>query len=94
MNQPVLLWIWLSLVCGPDSDVPVRLLGAMHSIDAIFEAAREDYASLGFLKDSVITALCDKSLDRPRRITEVCAQKNIGILPYDSMLYPERLRRI
>ncbi|MCQ2433267.1 MAG: DNA-processing protein DprA, partial [Clostridia bacterium] len=25
---------------------------------------------------------------------EVCAQKNIGILPYDSMLYPERLRRI
>ncbi len=95
MEQTLLYWIWLAEVCGANSALPTKLLTLCGNDPyRIYTMERGDYESLGVLKDTQITALCDKDLHRPQRILEVCARRSIGILPYNSRFYPNRLRLI
>ena len=93
MEENVVYWIWLSLVCGPASKVPGLLLREFGSIENIYSAKAADYRAAG-IHESLITALCDKDLVHAQAIQRLCEQRNIGILTMQNPLYPKRLRRI
>lgn len=88
-------WLWLSLRLSPGSSAIDTVLNH-YSFDAklIFKADRAELAKIPGLKNDVIDALADKSLDETRDIYSWCMTQNIGLLAYDSPLYPERLRSI
>ncbi len=95
MEQSLVYWIWLAEVCGANSPLPALLLERVGCDPRrIYELDRRAYESLCILKDSQITALCDKDLHHPMRLMEVCARRSIGIITYDSSFYPTRLRSI
>lgn len=93
-RKTTLYWIWLAEACGPESALPVQLWSRVRDIEAIYTMTHDDYAALKGIRESQITALCDKDLYRAKRIEEACARHNIGILPLNAPLYPDRLRKI
>ncbi len=93
-EEKTLLWLWLSLICGPGSKSAGRLLDDFGSVADIYEAGQEDYAALPRLGKKLIDALLDKSLDDARQILAFCRNEGVGILTPDSPLYPARLARI
>ena len=91
----ILSWIWLSTrlpVASPYADLLMERF--CHSADAIYKAEREDYEKISELKSEYIDLLSDKSLEEAKKILDWCTQNNVGLLPYDSKFYPQRLRDI
>ena len=90
-----ILWLWLSLVCGPASSVSETLLDAFGgSIEEIYNADKEKYESVAKLPKKTVEALCDKSLNKANEIVAFCKNEGFGILTPDSPFYPARLGRI
>lgn len=88
-----LKYIWLCNAMPTGSAFIKHLFNVFGTIDAIFDAQKKDYKQAG-LKSSDIKALCDKSLEIPKRYLDWCKEQNIGLLFYDDPLYPERLKII
>lgn len=88
-------WLWLSLRISPGSSAGDLVL-AHFSYDAkeIYKASPEALSAIADLKPEIAEALADKDLDETRDIYQWCNANNVGLLAYDSPLYPERLRRI
>ncbi len=90
-----ILWLWLSLVCGPASKAGETLLDAFGgSVEEIYNADRERYETVVGLQKKTINALCDKSLNHANEIIAFCKNEGFGILTPESSLYPARLARI
>lgn len=88
-------WIWLSLCVPPGSKAgDLLLLSFSADAKAIYDAGEEAFENLEGIDKSVIQALLNKDLSEAEEILEYCAVNNIGLLPYNSDLYPSRLRRI
>ncbi len=94
MNQSIIYWIWLAETCGPDSDLPLRLIHTLGGAKEVFCADRDTLAGISFLEPKEIDALCDKNTDRMLRIADTCQAHNIGIIAMTDPLYPRRLRRL
>ena len=91
----ILSWIWLSTklpIASPNVDA--LMTHFEHNADSIYNASSEDYLTVSGLDPKYIDALCDKSLDDARDIYDWCTENNVGLLPYDSKFYPQRLRDI
>ena len=88
-------WLWLSLKLAPGSAVIDQILQHF-SYDAkeVFKASQKELERVPGLKDEQIDVLLDKSLDETKDIYSWCMTQNVGLLAYDSPLYPERLRSI
>lgn len=94
-NSDIVYWIWLSLACSAGSFAPDALFDRFGpSAEKIFDASAEDYESVHGLSKNTIKYLCDKNLRIAIEILQWCKNCNVGIIPYDSEYYPERLRRI
>ena len=89
-----LLWLWLSLACGPASPTAERLLDHFETVEAIYEAGADDYAAVPRIEKRVLEKLTDKSLLTAGEVNAYCQNEGIGILTLDSPLYPSRLARI
>ena len=87
-----LLWLWLSLACGPASPSAERLLEHFETVEAVYGA--DGYDEVPHLEKRVRESLSDKSLDEAREIAAYCRNEGIGLLTLDSPLYPTRLARI
>ncbi|MBQ8288712.1 MAG: DNA-processing protein DprA [Clostridia bacterium] len=88
-------WLWLSLRLSPGSSAIDTVLGHFsYDAKAVFKADRKELEKVLGLKNEVIDALADKSLDETRDIFGWCMTQNVGLLAYDNPLYPERLRSI
>ncbi|MBQ8382131.1 MAG: DNA-processing protein DprA [Clostridia bacterium] len=88
-------WLWLSLRLSPGSSAIDAVLGHFsYDAKAVFKADQKELEKVPGLKNEVIDALADKSLDETRDIYSWCMTQNVGLLAYDSPLYPERLRSI
>ncbi len=88
-------WLWLSLRLSPGcvaTDPVLQHFG--YDAKAIFKADTKELEAVPGLKNDLIDALADKSLDEVRDIYSWCAAQNVGLLAYDSPHYPERLRAI
>ena len=88
-------WLWLSLKIAPGSAAIDTILQHF-SYDAkeVFKASEKDLERVPGLKNELIDALMDKSLEETKDIYSWCMTQNVGLLAYDSPLYPERLRSI
>ncbi len=94
-ENSTVLWIWLSLVCGAGSKSPEMLLDAFGgSVFGIYEAEEKELCELSFLDRTTRTKLCNKELSEARSIYAFCKNEGVGILTYESALYPQRLKRI
>lgn len=88
-------WLWLSLRLSPGSSAIDTVLGHFsYDAKAVFKADQKELEKVPGLKNDVIDALADKSLDETRDIYGWCMTQNVGLLAYDSPHYPERLRSI
>lgn len=88
-------WLWLSLRLSPGgSAIDTVLKHFSYDAKAVFKADSKELEKVPGLKNEVIDALADKSLDETRDIYSWCMTQNVGLLAYDSPLYPERLRSI
>lgn len=93
MDDKILYYIWLSCALKPGSKTPKLLLEHFGDITKVFEAAKEDYEALNLSKPDIFS-LCNKNLEAPLRHLKYCKDNNIGILEYDNLSYPERLKII
>ncbi len=97
MDKPVdnrILWLWLSLVCGPASSAAETLLAVFGSVEAVYEADEEDYGKVPGIRSASVKKLLNKDLTEAREINAYCLNEGVGILTPDSPLYPARLSRI
>ena len=91
----ILSWIWLSTKLPPASPYADLLMESFdHDADAIYKASYEDYEKISDLKSEYAELLSDKSLEEASRILDWCTENNVGLLPYNSKFYPQRLRDI
>lgn len=88
-------WLWLSLKIPPNSSA-VDLVLSYFNYDAkeVFKAKSDTLHAIADLKPEIADALSDKNLDETLDIYQWCSANNVSLLPYDSSLYPDRLRRI
>ncbi len=89
-----ILWLWLSLACGPASAVAEKLLEHFGSVEAVYEADAEVLAGVPRLQRQMAERLADKSLTDAGEVNAYCRNEGVGILTADSPLYPARLSRI
>ncbi len=97
MDMPAdnrILWLWLSLACGPASAAAEALLDVFGSVEAVYEADEEDYGEVPELRSALVEKLLNKDLTEAREINAYCLNEGVGILTYESPLYPARLGRI
>ncbi len=88
-------WLWLSLRLSPGSSATDAILQHFEGdAKAVFRADRSALEAVPGLKNPVIDALADKDLEEVRNIYGWCMAQNVGLLAYDSPLYPQRLRSI
>ena len=93
MNNSFLKWIWLSEKCGAGSSEALPIVEKLGTIDDIFAADYEQYASLG-ISERLCEDLCNKNTDRAQKIINYCQSAGVGILTYGSSDYPASLRSL
>lgn len=92
--ENLILWIWLSEKCLPDTPTFSILYHTFGTVEDIYNSSREELEQVFSLKKTQIDALCDKNTQNAQNILKVCRMNNIGILPYNDELFPSRLRTI
>lgn len=93
-DNTTLLWLWLQQICGPASVMPPLLLAHFGSIEAIYEAEADAYAEVEHMTPRLAERLSSKELNEAREIFAYCRNEGVGLLTYDSALYPERLKAL
>lgn len=86
-------WIWLSARRGLGTKGKAALLERFQEPEAVYFAARGDYAGLG-LPPNAVESLLDKELDGARKILADCDAEQIHILTIHDGVYPDLLKNI
>lgn len=90
----LLLWVWLSEKCLPDTPSFSILYHTFGSVEKIYSATKEKLENVYGLKPAIVEALADKDTGKAEALLKKCRMENIGILPYNDELFPSRLRTI
>lgn len=93
MRDGTLYWIWLAQKLGAGSRYLPYLLERYSDAFEIFRADAEDLFDAE-IPEALQEALSDKNLDEAMAICDYCTKLRIGILTYQSELYPANLRKI
>lgn len=93
MDKKLLYYMWLNSKIYAGSTAPKILLEHYGEIEKVYEAAYDDYTSLG-ISNKEAASLCNKSLEDAERYYDYCAKEHIGVLCYDNPYYPGRLKCI
>ncbi len=89
----VLFWVWFAEAVGAGSDFR-RLIDAYGSPHEIFLAESEELERIESVSNGMLQRLANKSLEEASAIVDSCERLGIGIMTYDSELYPGLLREI
>lgn len=87
-------WIWLATRPHINDRMKLELLRSFCDPEAVYFAAKEDYASVEGLSEEGRAELLDKSLRQAEQILDSCRQENLGVLTYQDAAYPGRLKNI
>ena len=87
-------WVWLSEKIGYGSLKAKALIDVLGSAREVYDSNEDKLSSLGFLTNSEITKLKQKSLAKAKNIIEGCRSENIGIVTFDDKRFPKRLKEI
>ena len=87
-------WIWLSLSCTPGAETFKKLIMRFASPVEVYDAEDEDIAACIGSKSSDYNLLIDKDLKKANKILDFCIKKEVGILTFDDIKYPNSLKSI
>jgi DNA processing protein len=93
-QEDLLFWLWLSEALGAENSDFRRIIEAYESPYEVYEVDADELERRADLKEKTILSLSDKSLQRASEILDACQRQGIGVMPYDSALYPQSLREI
>lgn len=93
MND-IILWLWLSLSCSPDTTTFPKLISALGSPEKIYNADEKKIRSIIGSRVSDYSKVINKDLTRATSIYEFCTSKGVGILTYGDPLFPKQLKDI
>ncbi len=89
-----LIWIWLSLACGPGSNAYNKLFESFDTLREIYEAPKERFLSITGIGEATADALANKDITRAERILSMCIKRHWGVLTYGDKAYPKRLKTL
>lgn len=89
-----LLRIWLASKTVGATWRAVQLEECFGSVEAVYDAKKEDYIEIAEMSKAVAAALCDKSLDGATKIIRDCKELGIDILTVDDDKFPKILTKI
>ena len=92
-QNETLFWIWLAEALGAANSDFRRLIETYETPYEVFEAEGAQLECL-HLKEKTVASLSDKGLQRASEILDACERLGIGVMSYDSELYPQPLREI
>lgn len=92
MEQNTLYWLWLTNCRSVSCADITSLLEQFDSVEEIYKET--DFLAVTDIKPSARKAIADKSLKRAEAIFDTCSKKEITILTYDDINYPDILRGI
>ena len=84
-----LYWLWLACLQGISPRQKHLLIEHFRDPQNIYYGSRQQLEELG-----IAFSKLDRDLEAARTISEICENKNIGIITYTDSLYPSRLRTI
>ena len=93
-QNDVLFWIWLAEALGAANSDFRKIIELYESPYEVFCAEAEELERRAGLREKTVADLLDKSLKRASEILDHCERLGIGLMPYDSELYPQSLREI
>ncbi len=93
-QNDVLFWIWLAEALGAANSDFRKIIELYESPYEVFCAEAEELERRAGLREKTVASLSDKSLGRASEILDSCERLGIGLMPYDSELYPQALREI
>lgn len=94
MNNNILLWLWLKNALDDKSVLTYKTYLHFKSIQAAYNATKEQLDELGFLKDEEKQKLLNKDLTAAENIQKICASAQIKIITVDDECYPIQLKEI
>ncbi len=89
-----ILWIWLSLACGPGYRGYGRLFSSFATLREIYDAPLEVLLSTEGIDRRCAAALADKDTSRAEEILALCRSRGWEVLTYGDRAYPARLRTL
>ncbi len=89
-----LIWIWLSLACGPGSTAYNKLFASFDTLREIYEAPEERFLAVDGIDKQTARALADKDMTRAQLILSQCIKNHWGVLTYGDKGYPKRLKTL
>ncbi len=89
-----LIWIWLSLACGPGSTAYNKLFASFDTLRDIYEAPEERFSEIEGIDKHTARALADKDMTRAELILSQCIKNHWGVLTYGDKIYPKRLKTL
>lgn len=93
-QQDWLYWIWFAEAIGLSGANFRGLLTKYSSPAEIYHLDDAEIERCEELPEKIREALCNRNLQRAAEILDACQQLGIGILPYQSDLYPTPLREM
>lgn len=93
-SQDLIFWIWFAEAVGGSSYDFRPLLEAYSSPYEIYHAEEDELQRFTKIPDRLRMALLDKNLERAASILDSCQRLGIGIMTYQSQLYPHPLREM
>lgn len=93
-TNDTLFWVWLSEALGAGNRDFKRLIHFYKSPYEIFNAEESELERVPDIAQKTVLRLCDKGLSRATDILEACEKLGIGVLPYDSQLFPPQLKEL
>lgn len=92
MEQNTLYWLWLTNCRDVSCMEITSLLEQFETVEEIYK--EKDFSFMSDIKPSARRALADKSLKKAKTIFDICNKREITILTYDDINYPDILRGI
>lgn len=89
-----LIWIWLSLACGPGSNAYNKLFESFDTLREIYEAPKERFLEIKGISEATADALANKDITRAETILSICIKRHWGVLTYGDRAYPKRLKTL
>ena len=86
-------WIWLSLALNPNFKNTEKILSVFADAKEVYKADYDRLIESG-LSETLARALSNKDVSETNSVYAYCTQNGVGLLPYDSPSYPERLKKI
>lgn len=87
-------WIWYTLLPNITNKQKLALLSHFSDPEEIFHQSEATLSQIEGMDAAAVKALMNRDMTKAQKILNICGEKDIGILPFNSEQYPPLLRNI